>query len=619
MVQFNFSERTIKAKVVYYGPAQSGKTTNLEQIHRLTDPLQTNRLISLNTAQDRTLFFDLLPFSLGTVAGYDFKVQLYTIPGQVQYNATRRVVLAGADAVVFVADARKAMFKDNVAAFENMKVNLLANRLVPEKVPLALQYNKQDLPDLSSTAELNKSLNPWGRRAFPAVAAQGEGVLETFVAIVQEMLQTIAVKYNLKEKGLDPAAVPQIVAEAFDGLLKEAHAAAASLPQAAAPPVRGPSPFAPNAPAPERVLSGLGGSPYAPNAPVGPPPGKVVLSQATDSLHAAPVQATAEGLVSEELLHRSIRSNVEMAEALANLAREMNVGLARIFEKTQAFAALSPEAEEQRLAAVLAIQQETARLRRVVETLGQQGASAAPSAPTPRPLPSPVPTTGASHARLEPPPPRPAASPPPVPPSPPRAPVAARGDGPSAAASPPPQAPPTTPPIVTPRSVTPLRMPTSGGGGLPSTTAAGHGFDFVMSDVLASIRPTLDACGVAVDLWIPPGTEPPRCPPQHLRRALAGMLEGIATGSTGPAMSVRCEKKPVVLRSREGEVKRDFLVLAFSQGRSFSAEEQQRILQGTEPGPLGQAVRLIREMGGFVRFAPGAQGVLETKVFLPAA
>src|SRR5206468_6271171 len=181
MVQFNFSERTIKAKVVYYGPAQSGKTTNLEQIHRLTDPEGANRLISLNTAQDRTLFFDLLPFSLGAISGYDFKVQLYTVPGQVQYNATRRVVLAGADAVVFVADSRKSILKENVAAYENMKVNLLANRLVPEKLPLVLQYNKQDLPDLLSSAELSKTLNPWNRRAFPAVASQGEGVMETFV------------------------------------------------------------------------------------------------------------------------------------------------------------------------------------------------------------------------------------------------------------------------------------------------------------------------------------------------------------------------------------------------------------------------------------------------------
>src|SRR5512147_2014453 len=198
MVQFNFSERTIKAKVVYYGPPQSGKTTNLEQVHVLTDPRGANRLVSLNTAQDRTLFFDLLPFSLGAVSGYDFKVQLYTVPGQVQYNATRRVVLAGADAVVFVADSRKSMFKENLAAFENMKVNLLANRLVPEKVPLVLQYNKRDLDPLIPPEELDRTLNSWRRKAFPAVAARGQGVMETFVAVVQDMLSAIAVKYNLK-------------------------------------------------------------------------------------------------------------------------------------------------------------------------------------------------------------------------------------------------------------------------------------------------------------------------------------------------------------------------------------------------------------------------------------
>src|SRR5512134_2166034 len=174
MVQFNFSERTIKAKVVYYGPAQSGKTTNLEQVHILTDPSGSNRLVSLNTAQDRTLFFDLLPFSLGSVSGYDFQVQLYTVPGQVQYNATRRVVLAGADAVVFVADAQKSMARENVTAFENMKVNLLANRLVPEKVPLVLQYNKQDLESLQTREELDRALNIWSRKAFPAVAARGQ-------------------------------------------------------------------------------------------------------------------------------------------------------------------------------------------------------------------------------------------------------------------------------------------------------------------------------------------------------------------------------------------------------------------------------------------------------------
>ena len=233
MVQFNFSERTIKAKVVYYGPPQSGKTTNLEQIHRITDPEGSNRLISLNTAQDRTLFFDLLPFSLGTVSGYDFKIQLYTVPGQVQYNATRRVVLAGADAVVFVADSQKSMARENLTAFENMKVNLLANRLVPEKVPLVLQYNKQDLDGLLPRAELDRTLNFWGRKAFPAVAARGEGVMETFVAVVQDMLAAIALKYNLKEKGLDPEAVPEIVAQAFAAIVREG--ARAAPPPAARP------------------------------------------------------------------------------------------------------------------------------------------------------------------------------------------------------------------------------------------------------------------------------------------------------------------------------------------------------------------------------------------------
>src|SRR5712691_4546063 len=232
MVQFNFSERTIKAKVVYYGPAQSGKTTNLEQIHRLTDPEGANRLISLNTAQDRTLFFDLLPFSLGAISGYDFKIQLYTVPGQVQYNATRRVVLAGADAVVFVADGQKSQLKENMSAFENMKVNLLANRLVPEKVPLVLQYNKQDLPDLQTAPEMDKALNSWKRSVFRAVAPQGNGVIETFVAVVTEMLSAIAVKYNLKEKGLDPESVPEVVSQAFAVLLSQA---AASAPPPAAP------------------------------------------------------------------------------------------------------------------------------------------------------------------------------------------------------------------------------------------------------------------------------------------------------------------------------------------------------------------------------------------------
>ncbi|MCU0241166.1 MAG: ADP-ribosylation factor-like protein [Vicinamibacteria bacterium] len=269
MVQFNFSERTIKAKVVYYGPAQSGKTTNLEQIHRLTDPAGTNRLISLNTAQDRTLFFDLLPFNLGTVSGYDFKIQLYTVPGQVQYNATRRVVLAGADAVVFVADSRRSILKENIAAFENMKVNLLANRLVPEKLPLVIQYNKRDLDDILSVGELSQALNPWQRPQFNAVAMNGEGVLDTFVSVVEQSLLAIAVKYNLKEKGLDPSTVPELVAGAF----KKLNQTVAQSPPAQAP-------------------------------------AKVIFHQPPDANPSSSIASvsTEGGMVSEELLQRAIRA-----------------------------------------------------------------------------------------------------------------------------------------------------------------------------------------------------------------------------------------------------------------------------------------------------------------------
>src|SRR5262245_30048163 len=321
MVQFNFSERTIKAKIVYYGPAQSGKTTNLEQIHRLTDPGGQNRLISLNTAQDRTLFFDLLPFSLGTVAGYDFKVQLYTVPGQVQYNATRRVVLAGADAVVFVADSRKASFKENLAAFENMKVNLLANRLVPEKIPLVFQYNKQDLPDLQTEAEMSRSLNHWGRTVYRAVAARGSGVLETVVAVLKEMLQAIAVKYNLKEKGLDPASVPGLVEEAFASLLEQ----------------------------------------NAANAPLPPPsaPARIVVAQPVNPDSAASLQAAPDaGLVSEELLHRAIRSNVELAEVLTGVVREVNRGLGAILSQAELLSFYGEDEKEKRTTALGAVQRE---------------------------------------------------------------------------------------------------------------------------------------------------------------------------------------------------------------------------------------------------------------------
>src|SRR6185436_19661650 len=142
MAQWSLSDRTLYAKLVYYGPALGGKTTNLKVLHRLTDPDGKGRLVSVNTQDDRTLFFDLLPFELGSVLGYKVALKLYTVPGQVRYDATRRAVLAGADAVVFVADSDAAREGDNRQSWDNLRHNLRAARLDPADVPILVQLNK---------------------------------------------------------------------------------------------------------------------------------------------------------------------------------------------------------------------------------------------------------------------------------------------------------------------------------------------------------------------------------------------------------------------------------------------------------------------------------------------
>jgi len=141
-----------------------------------------------------------------------------------------------------------------------------------------------------------------------------------------------------------------------------------------------------------------------------------------------------------------------------------------------------------------------------------------------------------------------------------------------------------------------------------------------VNDAVNLAKPALQSRGISVDVRIPAGTEPPRCAPQHLTFAVAALLQGIsAASSPGTATILRCERKPVLLKSAGGEVKRDFLMLALAHGGAFSSEDQVRILKGTDPGPLGETFRLVREMGGFLRFAPLPGGGLETRIFLPAA
>lgn len=199
MVQFNTKDNEILVKIVFYGPGLSGKTTNLQKLHELTDTGQKTDLFSVNTMEDRTLFFDLLPLDLGSIYGNSIKLQIYTVPGQVHYDSTRRIVLSGADGIVFVADSQKDKLKENIQSINNLYHNLQANRLNIKEIPLVLQFNKRDLDNIHTEEHLNQKLNFRNVPTFSAVAIQGEGVLETFVETVKITVRYIFNKYQLSK------------------------------------------------------------------------------------------------------------------------------------------------------------------------------------------------------------------------------------------------------------------------------------------------------------------------------------------------------------------------------------------------------------------------------------
>ena len=207
MVQFDNKNRQVKIKIVYYGPAIGGKTTSIQQIHHVLDPERRTRLYSLNTAADRTLFFDLLSLNLGRIRDFRLSLQLYTVPGQVQYDATRRTVLAGADGVVFVADSQIDQREHNVESLQNLKHNLAANSLDVQGLPIVFQYNKRDLSPILSLEEMEAALNPQGLPSFPTVATTGDGVLEAFKAIGELTLVTVADKLGV---GDNPQALDRL-------------------------------------------------------------------------------------------------------------------------------------------------------------------------------------------------------------------------------------------------------------------------------------------------------------------------------------------------------------------------------------------------------------------------
>ena len=207
MVFLNQTTMQMTAKIVYYGPGLGGKTTNLQLIHARTAPRSRGEMVSLETETDRTLFFDLLPLDVGVIGGMKVRLQLYTVPGQVFYNATRRLVLKGVDGIVFVADSQNAAQEANAESLANLRTNLEELGLRCEDVPTVFQYNKRDLPQTASLAAIRAKLNPAGAPDFEAAALHGVGVFETLKAISRLSLGTIRSKVSEENRRPEPARV----------------------------------------------------------------------------------------------------------------------------------------------------------------------------------------------------------------------------------------------------------------------------------------------------------------------------------------------------------------------------------------------------------------------------
>ena len=199
-MQLDFQARELTVKLVYYGPALSGKTTNLQAVHRLLSPDGRGRLMTLETRDDRTLFFDLLPLTFDTSSGLTVRIKLFTVPGQVIHNSTRKLVLQGADGVAFIADSQAQEIRANQASFKDLRRNLRENGMDPAKMPLVIQYNKRDLPNIRSEEDIRRMAAMGKEPTYLATATHGAGVTETFLGLVQATWIHLEREHQLKER-----------------------------------------------------------------------------------------------------------------------------------------------------------------------------------------------------------------------------------------------------------------------------------------------------------------------------------------------------------------------------------------------------------------------------------
>ena len=348
MVFYNASTRELTAKIVYYGPGLGGKTTNLQVLHRRLDPGTAGELLALSTDTDRTIYFDLLPVELGEVKGYTIRFQLATVPGQTAFNETRKVVLQGADGVVFVADSQWTMLPKNLESWQSLRENLAANGIAFETVPVVVQYNKRDLPDILSVDAMEEAL---GFSAYPhveAVAREGQGVTETFKLISK--LTFLDLLRRLQ--GRPPAEVG--TAPPLPGEVRDTR-----------PPLTLVRPEADEPPADESV------APEAPEAqPLEPPFAEAVEAPAGTSDIAglegrigtleAQIEAAAESAAKSEALSAAVWS--ELGRQLSDLAGRMDERLGALEERSDAEVVRARRAEESLVEELGGLRERIARL-----------------------------------------------------------------------------------------------------------------------------------------------------------------------------------------------------------------------------------------------------------------
>jgi hypothetical protein len=324
MVFFNYATMQMAAKIVYYGPGLCGKTTNLHYIYQKTSPGSRGEMVSLETETDRTLFFDLLPIDVGVIGGFKTRLQLYTVPGQVFYNTTRKLVLKGADGLVFVADSQKAMVDANLESFGNLRENLAEIGLDLDELPVVVQLNKRDLSAILPADELQRIMDPEGKYEFTeSSAVTGQGVFETLKLISKLTLK------NLRKRmmGDEPATkIAPIVRDRSQA--PTAHEAAKSAPKSGpAPPpaLAAAAAAAPAAPPPATALAPVIEAPPVP-APKPPAQAPITAPVARVVEAVAPTPGVPAAVEAPEVKHVKVRSSVDVMAELDALRKNATQG-----------------------------------------------------------------------------------------------------------------------------------------------------------------------------------------------------------------------------------------------------------------------------------------------------